>query len=63
MCRTHYGMWQKHGDPLYAEKGLHLPSLGANRNTIEDFWLKVKKTSSCWLWLASKDKDGSGPGG
>ncbi len=25
-----------------------------------NFWAKVEKTSSCWIWLASKTKDGYG---
>lgn len=24
------------------------------------FWKKVDKTNNCWLWLASKDRDGYG---
>src|ERR1044072_8830726 len=68
MCRTHYGMWMKHGDPLYADKGLHVPSLGAKGNTEKDFWEKVDKDGpihpvlgdQCWLWMIAKDLDGYG---
>src|SRR3990167_7750192 len=27
---------------------------------IERFWRSVKKTSTCWLWMASKDTNGYG---
>lgn len=27
---------------------------------MDKFWSKVQKTDSCWLWTASKDKDGYG---
>ncbi len=31
------------------------------RPTVQDrFWLKVNKTSSCWLWIGSKDSNGYG---
>jgi hypothetical protein len=31
------------------------------RGTLEErFWPKVRKTETCWLWLASTDKDGYG---
>lgn len=59
-CPTHYGMWLKHGDPLYADKKLHLPSLGARPNTLKDFWAKVDKRGRCWTWLGAKDLDGYG---
>ena len=29
-------------------------------NLTERFWTKVQKTDDCWLWLASKDRDGYG---
>ena len=30
------------------------------KNTIQDFWNKVEKTSSCWIWQGHKDIDGYG---
>lgn len=30
------------------------------RNTEEDFWQKVQKTDTCWLWTAGKDNYGYG---
>src|SRR3990167_2058280 len=30
------------------------------KNTVKDFWDKVDKTDSCWLWKVGKNKDGYG---
>lgn len=29
-------------------------------NTVDDFWKKVKKTRSCWIWMGAKDRQGYG---
>ncbi len=61
-CNTHYFMWWKHGDPEWADKGLHRGTYGPEGNTIADFWAKVVKggEEECWGWTAAKDKDGYG---
>ncbi len=28
--------------------------------TVEEFWLRVNKTQTCWLWLGAKDHKGYG---
>jgi hypothetical protein len=30
------------------------------KNNIDDFWQRVRKTDSCWLWQAGKDQKGYG---
>ena len=30
------------------------------RPLLERFWESIKKTSSCWMWVGSRDKDGYG---
>ncbi len=32
----------------------------AKKNTIQDFWNRVDKSGSCWIWQARKDIDGYG---
>jgi hypothetical protein len=34
--------------------------MARKKNEIKDFWEKVEKTESCWLWTGDKDKDGYG---
>ena len=34
--------------------------LASARQQAPRFWAKVRKTSTCWLWVAGKDKDGYG---
>ena len=29
-------------------------------NTVNDFWKKVRKLTSCWVWIRAKDQDGYG---
>lgn len=61
-CGPHYAMWQRHGDPLYADKGLHISGMNALKcNTIADFWKKVRKRpNGCWEWQGGRDQDGYG---
>lgn len=60
LCSAHYIMWKKHGDPLWADKGLHIATLGARKNTVADFWKKVERGTGCWNWTKGKDDDGYG---
>ena len=32
----------------------------ARSGTAKDFWEKVRRTSTCWLWTGKQDKDGYG---
>ena len=32
----------------------------SKKNTLDDFWKYVDKSDTCWLWTASKTKDGYG---
>lgn len=34
--------------------------MNIKQKSVERFWSKVEKTSSCWVWTAYKDKDGYG---
>lgn len=47
-CKIHYSRLLRTGSPLGASKPIEVR-----------FWLKVEKTESCWLWLATK-RDGYG---
>lgn len=37
-----------------------LETRGRKQNTVEDFYRKINKTDSCWLWMGKPDKDGYG---
>lgn len=50
-CSAHYALYRKYGSP-YIKKDI--------RNTIEDFWNRINKTNTCWIWLSNVDKDGYG---
>lgn len=54
-CSTHYERWRRHGDPL---GGTH--RMPQTASVEERFWAKVNKTESCWLWTASRTRDGYG---
>ena len=56
MCQTHYGRWLKHGSPMVVKNWIK-PS---RQQLKEMFWSKVKKTSSCWLWLGCQNNYGYG---
>jgi predicted XRE-type DNA-binding protein len=30
------------------------------KNTADEFWMRVKKTDSCWLWTSDRSPDGYG---
>lgn len=53
-CKMHYRRWQRRGDAS-------VPILTtAHLSVAERFWLKVKKTETCWLWTGALDKHGYG---
>lgn len=56
-CRKHYTRWHETGSTeLGVRKGRTY-----TRRPIEDrFWPKVQKTDDCWLWTASKTRQGYG---
>lgn len=60
LCGPHYLMWWKHGDPLFADKGLHKGTFGQKPNTAEDFWDNVDTSGNCWIWKLAKDREGYG---
>ena len=37
-----------------------MPKLGDRVPLVERFWSKVRKTDECWVWTASKDREGYG---
>lgn len=51
-CSKHYHRWQRYGDPLETrwDKG----------NPEANFWRKVDKTATCWLWTGYRDSGGYG---
>ena len=51
-CELHYRRWCKHGNPLQR----YAPRLSA----LARFFRLVEFTDSCWLWRASKDRNGYG---
>jgi hypothetical protein len=49
-CKTHYGRWLAHGDPLVVKKPRIVPA-------DERFWAKVdvRGHDQCWEWTASRN--------
>jgi len=37
-----------------------LRGINMRANTVQDFWNRVNKTDTCWLWLSEKNKKGYG---
>lgn len=50
-CNSHYMNWFRHGDPLTSTR---TPS------PEEDFWDRVQKTGTCWLWTGTINDSGYG---
>ena len=57
LCVNHWRANKKNGSPV----GMR-PLSAANRGLTheERFWKSVRKTDTCWLWGAGRDKDGYG---
>lgn len=57
MCLNHWRMNRKYGSPVAAR-----PLSAQNRGLSDEekFWKSVKKTDTCWLWIAARDRDGYG---
>lgn len=34
--------------------------MGRRRHTGQDFWDRVRKTETCWIWMGPVDRDGYG---
>ena len=55
-CNMHYNRWRNHGDPLTNL----LPNRVKGATLEERFWSKVKKTDTCWVWIARVGTHGYG---
>lgn len=51
-CSRHYQKWLKHGDPLWV--------LDQHARAVANFWKRVEKTETCWIWRGPLDEDGYG---
>ena len=65
LCNMHYQRWRKHGDPSIVKVAIVDPRKAlAKRWPARDdevrFWEKVRKTDTCWIWMASLDHAGYG---
>lgn len=54
-CQTHYYRWYKHGDPMTT-----LTPQRTDGTPEARFWVKVRKTDSCWEWAGGKNRQGYG---
>jgi hypothetical protein len=45
LCTKHYARWRTHGDPTVVTRR------GSDRDA--NFWAKVDKTETCWLWTGA----------
>lgn len=52
LCGMHQSRKRRHGDTSTTKK--------IYRNTLDDFWNLVNKTTSCWLWTGKTFHDGYG---
>lgn len=50
-CNSHYMNWFRHGDPTVAAK---IPTIE------EQFWARVQKAETCWLWTGVINDGGYG---
>lgn len=65
LCSSHWNRWKRYGDPLADPRVppvqlLACCILGCRPNAAALFWLKVNKTSSCWVWTAGLNANGYG---
>ena len=55
-----YRRKRKHRHSLQERSRVLRSVMNLSETDIERFWAKVKKTNTCWIWQASRDKSGYG---
>lgn len=57
LCTNHYRMNRVHGSPVAVRP---LAAINRGLSNEQRFWKSVRKTDGCWIWQASRDRDGYG---